>query len=167
MSNVRPHKNLFTHHASHNCNDKASPMKALAIVTLAFALPGCTTVPVPINAAATAPDEQVLNKIPVTSQAPARITVIRDRAFFAGSVVSFFFEVNGVTVVQLRTGEKFTFPVDPGEMFLSVRTNAIGATNKPLQIQTTLYPSKHYVYRVGNDSNWIPSIARDLELSDK
>ena len=37
----------------------------------------------------------------------------------------------------------------------------------PIQIQTTLQPSKHYVYRVGNDLNWLPNMVRDLNLSDK
>ncbi len=82
-------------------------------------------------------------------------------------MVSFFFNVNGTDVVQLRTGQKYTLLVNPGETFLSVRTNAIGATNKPIQVQTTFQPAKSYVYRVGNDSDWLPNMVRDLELSDK
>lgn len=130
-------------------------------------LGGCDTVPVSLGEAETVPNDQILSTIQVVSSTPAKVTVIRDRAFVAGSVVSFFFAVNGTDVVQLRTGQKYSFLVNPGENFLSVRTNAIGGTNKPVQIETTLRSSRHYVYRVGNDSNWTPIIVRDMELSDK
>lgn len=142
-------------------------LKSLALTTLAPLLISCSTVAVPLGEAETVPNKQILSTIQLASSAPAKVTVIRDRAFVSGSVVSFFFAVNGTDVVQLRTGQKYSFLVNPGEIFLSVRTNALGATNKPLQIQTTLQPSKHYVYRVGNDSNWIPNMMRDLDLSDK
>lgn len=142
---------------------KLIPFMIMSFITFS----GCSTVPVSIDKAESVPKNQVINTIPLSSDKPAKITVIRDRAFFAGSVVSFFFAVNGADVVQLRTGQKYSFLVNPGETFLSVRTDAIGATNKPIQIQTNLLPSKHYVYRVGNDSNWLPSMVRDLDLSDK
>ena len=142
-------------------------LKNFALVGFAVLLMSCSTVPAPQSTAEAVPSEQVLNSLQVSSVTPARITVIRDRSFVAGSVVSFFFAVNGTEVVQLRTGQKYSLLVNPGETFLSVRTNAAGGTNKPLQIQTTLSPSKQYVYRVGNDSNWTPNMMRDLELSDK
>lgn len=138
-----------------------------ALSAAAVWLVGCSTVPIPPTEAETVTASQVLQVLPVTTEAPATVTVIRDRAFVAGSVVSFFFGVNGTEVVQLRTGQKYTFQLNPGEVFLSVRTNALGGTNKPAQVQTFLRPSKHYVYRVGNDSNWTPMLERDLELSDR
>jgi hypothetical protein len=141
--------------------------KNSVVAGLAVMFASCSTVPVPLSDAETVPREQVLGSVQIVSAAPATVTVIRDRAFVAGSVVSFFFAVNGTEVVQLRTGQKYSLLVNPGETFLSVRTNAAGGTNKPLQIQTTLLPSKRYVYRVGNDSNWTPNMMRDLELSDK
>lgn len=130
-------------------------------------LGGCSTVPVSLGEAEKVPNDLILSTIQMASSTPAKVTVIRDRAFFAGSVVSFSFAVNGADAVQLRTGQKYSFLVNPGGTFLSDRTNAIGATNMPIQIQTTLQPSKHYVYRVGNDSNWLPNMVRDLNLSDK
>jgi len=137
------------------------------VLPLVSVLFGCTTVPTPIEEAEAVPENRILSKLKVTSENPARLTVIRDRAAVGGTVVSFYFEVNGAPVVKLRTGETYTTLIDPGEVFLSVRTDAIGATNKPLQIETVLRPSKHYVYRVGNDGNWLPHIQRDFELSDK
>lgn len=138
-----------------------------ALIAAAVLVTACSTVPVPSAESEQVPDDQVLAAIKITSAAPARVTVIRDRAFFAGSVVSFYFAVNGTEIVQLRTGQKYAFAVDPGEVFLSVRTNAMGGTNKPLQIETNLRASEHYVYRVGNDSNWTPMMSRDLVLSGK
>ena len=134
---------------------------------LALLLTGCSTVPVTLNEAKDAPPANVLGKVQVASSQPAKLTIIRDKSALGGSVVSFYVLVNGVQVVRLSTGEKYTLPVEPGEVFLSVRSDAIGATNKPLQIETTFKPAKSYVYRVGNDSNWLLNLQRDLDLSDK
>lgn len=108
-------------------------LMSLAIVAMAW-LGGCSTFPASLEEADAVPNEQILGSISLTGSAPAKITVIRDRSVFGGSIVSFFFSVNGMDVVQLRTGQKYTFLVNPGETFLSVRTNAIGATNKPIQV---------------------------------
>lgn len=68
---------------------KLIPFMIMSFITFS----GCSTVPVSIDKAESVPKNQVINTIPLSSDKPAKITVIRDRAFFAGSVVSFFLQL--------------------------------------------------------------------------
>lgn len=138
-----------------------------AMMVITILLQGCSTIPPDIDEAETVPTDRVRGKLPITSLKPARLIIIRDKSLFAGSIVSFYLTVNNVQLAELRTNEKYTTLVDPGEVFISVHSDAIGATNKPVQVETVLHPLKNYVYRVGNDGNWLLSLNRDLELSDK
>ena len=77
----------------------------------------------------------------------------------------FEFRVNGYLVTELESGEKLTFPVDPGTVIIEVRMFNVLGKVAPAQIETTFAPGRNYVYRAGLDDQLHLSLIRDTDLS--
>lgn len=125
---------------------------------------GCGTTPTPIAEAQVVPKERIVNPLIVSSEVPARLSVVRDRA---GQPFEHPVElwVNGIEVVRLNAGEIFQTSIDPGPVILEVRMFNFSERIFPAQVETTLSPGKYYVYRAGLDTALRMHLIRDVDLS--
>ena len=138
-------------------------MKFYLFLIFLSLLAGCTTTPTEISEASTPPANRVLASLPVTSAAPSYLTVIRDSGLHGAEHV-FEISVNGTLLVELRQGEKFSTPVNPGTVFIEAQMHNILGSVPPVQVETIFAPGKTYVYRVGLDELTL-RLLRDLKLS--
>lgn len=97
------------------------------------------------------------------SKSPAKLTVIRDAGLHGAEHVFQIF-INGTRAADLRQGEKLSFPIDSGQVFIEARMNNILGRVPPVQVETVLVDGKEYFYRVGLDELTL-RLLRDIELT--
>lgn len=97
------------------------------------------------------------------SKSPAKLTVIRDAGLHGAEHVFQIF-MNGTRAADLRQGEKLSFPIDSGQVFIEARMNNILGRVPPVQVETVLVDGKEYFYRVGLDELTL-RLLRDIELT--
>jgi hypothetical protein len=135
----------------------------LVPVAATFLLIGCGTSPTSLADAKLPPAERVYVATFAKTTNPAKLTVIRDAGLHGAEHVFQIF-VNGTRAADLRQGEKLTFPVDSGQVFIEARMNNILGRVPPVQVETVFVGGKEYFYRVGLDELTL-RLLRDIELT--
>jgi len=91
-------------------------MKKLLISVLALGLAGCSTTPTPSDSAKPVPHDRILWK----SQGDAKLTITRDKGWFAGGGCFVTITVDGDPVARIDTGETVTINVKSGRHILAI-----------------------------------------------
>ncbi len=139
-------------------------LKLITLFVLVHFMSGCATTPTPINEATIVPQDRVFTSPKVLSAPPAYFTIIRDSGL-GGAEHYFEIWVNGILLVKLNAGEKYTTPIDPSAVIIELRMFNVIQTITPVQVETIFGAGKTYVYRAGIDGNLMLHLHRDLGLS--
>lgn len=137
--------------------------KLLTTVAVAFLMSGCGTSPTLLADAKSTPAERVYASSFARSNNPAKLTVIRDAGLHGAEHVFQIF-INGTHAADLRQGEKLSFSIDSGQVFIEARMNNILGRAPPVQVETVFVDGKEYFYRVGLDELTL-RLLRDVELT--
>ena len=138
--------------------------KSIAALIICLAATACGTSPTPIAKATDVPNDRIFARQQVSSSTPATLTLIRDTGLHGAEHV-FEFWVNGQHLVELKAGEKFTTPINPGSVILEIRMFNVFGKIAPAQVETVFGPGRAYVYRAGLDDTPRLHLARDMDLS--
>jgi hypothetical protein len=137
----------------------------LLLFVLGVALSGCGTTPTAVADAKPIASDRFFGAPPVTALKPAKLTVIRDSGLHGIEHV-IELHLNGKHVADLRTEEKVSVSVEPGEVFMDVQMFNVLGKIVPAQVETVFAPSGEYYYRVGITEGSL-RLTRDLALSDR
>lgn len=133
---------------------------------LSCSLLACGTTPTPISDAKAVPSSRVHRALTTISSNPAKLVVIRDVGL-QGIEHVFELWINGIFLVEMKAGESYTLPIDPGSIFIETRMFNVLGTVSPVQVETVLVGGNSYFYRAGIDGQLKLHLLRDHTLSNK
>lgn len=128
---------------------RSEPMRSILAASMLTLLVGCSTSPVTLNEAISAPAARVTG-YQAAVDGGAKIVVIRDSGFSGGGCYATVF-INGNPVARLNPKEKAEFNVSPGEWTLGAAlqgSGLCGLNSERLETELSLKSGQTKTYRI-------------------
>lgn len=141
-------------------------MRILLSFLLSLFVLGCATIASnPSQSHNFVPPERILYFPTVMEPSPfAKVSVVRDRQFKGGGLTTTL-TFNGKDAANIRSGEKVTFRVEPGEHLLGLRflgndpilgalTLGMARPKRFIESATRFEAGREYLFRIVDNANW-------------
>lgn len=173
---IRPKEKPYKHQIPFECLGKlvdvvkifstASMKKSLLFPIILLVLSGCATSSSnPSFSHKSIPLERILQNQKISdNKHAATVHIMRDSSFI-GSLMTTTFTIDGNEIAKIRSGEKYSFKIEPGEYIfgikflgndpvLGVLTLGVARPLRWKEDAVQIRPQKEYFFRIVGNANW-------------